>query len=136
MKVAFVNSMRSLGGGERWITEVSDGLSERGHDVAIAARGGSRLAEWASDRGHSLLELPMRGDLDVVSILRLAAWLRTGGRNLVSVSVARAVRIGAVAARLAGVRAVVERRGLLFPLKRSAANRFIYARCVTRVIAN
>ena len=34
------------------------------------------------------------------------------------------------------MRAVVERRGLLFPLRPSAFNRFIYGRLVSRVIAN
>ena len=136
MRVAFVNSMRSMGGGERWLMETAGGLRERGHRVAIAARAGSALADRAGCAGHVVLTLPMRGDLDIESILRLARWLRRLDTEVVSVNIERAVRIGCAAARLAGVRAVVERRGLDFRVRPTALNRFVYARCLSRVIAN
>ena len=64
MRVAFVNSMRSMGGGERWLLETADGLRRRGHGVAVAARAGGALAAAAAESGYELLSLPMRGDLD------------------------------------------------------------------------
>jgi glycosyltransferase involved in cell wall biosynthesis len=136
MRVLFVNSLRTVGGGERWLLEVSSALAGRGHQVAFAVREGGELSRLLGSTGMSALEVPMRGDGDVTSILRLSRWAREFRAELVSVNVQRAVRIGAPAARAAGVRAVVERRGLLFPLKPSAYNRFVYRRLVGRVIAN
>jgi glycosyltransferase involved in cell wall biosynthesis len=136
MRVLFVNSLRAIGGGERWLLEVSSGLSDRGHETAFAVRKGSELARALRADGSRLLELPMSGDGDVASVVRLSRWMRTTGSEVVSVNVQRAVRMGAPAARLAGVRPVVERRGLLFPLKTTALNRFVYSRLVSRVIAN
>jgi len=136
LKIVFVNSMRTLGGGERWLLEAAEGLKLRGHETAVAARKGSVLGSRAAQDGHRALELPMRGDLDVDSILRLARWFRTLESELVCVSVQRAVRIGAAAARLAGTAAVVERRGLILPLPGSLVNRLVYGRGVTAVIAN
>ena len=136
MRILFVNSLRTIGGGERWLLEVDEGLCARGHRTAFAVRQGGELGRLLREKGSTVLELPMRGDGDVPSIVGLSRWIREIGIDLVSVNVQRAVRIGAPAARAAGVRAVVERRGLLFPLKPSALNRFIYGRLVSRVIAN
>jgi glycosyltransferase involved in cell wall biosynthesis len=136
MRIMFVNSLRGIGGGERWLFEVNEGLAARGHDTAFAVRAGSELARRLRDEGAPTLELQMSGDGDVRSIVGLSRWVRKFGADLVSVNVQRAVRIGAPAARAAGVGAVVERRGLLFPLRPTAFNRFIYGRLVSRVIAN
>ena len=131
-----MNSLRTFGGGERWLLEAAEGLVSRGHTVTVAARVESALASRARECGYDRLELPMRGDGDPISIFRLASWFRSTRTDVASVNVQRAVRIGAIAARMAGVPGVVERRGLLFPVKPSALNRFTYRRLVTRVIAN
>ena len=136
MRILFINSLRKVGGGERWLLEVSEALALRGHETAFAVREGGDLGRMVRSDGRRVLELPMRGDGDVQSMVRLARWTREFGAELVSVNVQRAVRIGAPAARAAGVRAVVERRGLLFPLRPTALNRFVYGRLVSRVIAN
>ena len=136
MRLLFVNSMRSIGGGEQWLLEAAGGLAARGHDVSVAARPGSALAARSREDGHGLLELPMRGDADVASILRLSRWIRRHGTDVLSVNVQRAVRIGCAAALLSGRPPVVERRGLSFPVRPTALNRAIYGRCVSHVIAN
>jgi glycosyltransferase involved in cell wall biosynthesis len=136
VRVLFVNSMRSLGGGEQWLLEVAAGLAARGHDIAVAARPGSALAARSREDGHGVLELPMRGDADVDSIARLARWIRRHGVDVMSVNVQRAVRVGCAAALLAGRPPVVERRGLSFPVRPTALNRLIYGRCVSHVVAN
>lgn len=136
MRIMFVNSMRSIGGGERWLLEAADGLTRRGHDVAFTLRTGGELAGAVRELGAPVSEAPMRGDLDVSSIRRMARWIRSFDADLVSVNVQRAVRVGGLAARAAGVRPIVERRGLLFPLRPSLRNRFVYSNLVSRVIAN
>ena len=136
MRICFVNSLRTFGGGERWLLEAAAGLASRGHTITVVARAESALATRARRAGYDTLELPMRGDGDPTSILPLASWFRSTRCDIASVNVQRAVRVGVVAARIARVPGVVERRGLLFPVKPSALNRFMYRRLVTRVIAN
>lgn len=136
MRIVFVNSMRALGGGERWVLEAAEGLRARGHDVSVAARARGALAARARDAGHAVLELPMSGDLDVVSWGRLARWMRRRRVELACAGIERAVRIACAAAKLAGVRAVIERRGLALPVRHTALNRAVYGACVRRVIVN
>ncbi len=136
MRVLFINSMRAFGGGEQWLLEVADGLVARGHEASIAARRGSALSTLGRKHGHPVFEFPMRGDADLESIVGITTLMKRGGFDVVSVNVQRAVRLGAVAAYFAGIRAVVERRGLLFRLKNTGRNRFIYKRLVSRVVVN
>jgi glycosyltransferase involved in cell wall biosynthesis len=131
-----VNSMRAFGGGERWVLEAADGLRARKHEVSIAARAQGALAGRARAAGHAVLELPMSGDLDLASWVRLAAWMRRRRIELACVGIQRAVRIACAAAKLARVRTVVERRGLALPVRRTALNRAVYGSCVTRVVVN
>lgn len=136
MRVAIVNSLKAFGGGEHWVLQVAGGLRRRGHDVAVVARAGSRLLDRAGDEGHTTLALPMRSDFDPASIVRLASWLAGRRVDLVAAIVERAVRIGAIGARLAGIRAVVERKGLELPLKATRRHRWVHARLVSHLIVN
>jgi glycosyltransferase involved in cell wall biosynthesis len=136
LRIVFVNSMRAFGGGERWVLEAAEGLRARGHDVSVAARAKGALAGRARAAGHAVLELPMSGDLDVVSAGRLAVWMRRRRVELVCAGIQRAVRVSCAAAKLARVRAVVERRGLALPVRHTALNRAVYGSCVTRVVVN
>jgi glycosyltransferase involved in cell wall biosynthesis len=136
VRLAFVNSMRGFGGGERWVLEAAEGLRARGHEVSVAARAGGALAGRALAAGHTVLELPMSGDLDVPSSVGLALWMRRRRVELACAGIQRAVRLSCAAAKLARVRAVVERRGLALPVRRTALNRAVYRSCVTRVVVN
>lgn len=136
MRLILANSMRAMGGGERWLLESASGLAARGHEIGIAARTGSALARRARSAGHDVLELAMRGDGDCVSVMRLARWMRERRAELLNVNVQRAVRIGCAAAALAGVSSVVERRGLELTVRRSLINRAIYGHCLSHVVAN
>ena len=93
MRILFVNSLRSIGGGERWLMEVDAGLNARGHRTAFAVRQGGELGRLLRERGAAVLELPMRGDGDIPSIVALSRWIREIGVDVVSVNVQRAVRI-------------------------------------------
>lgn len=136
MRVAFVNSMRSMGGGETWLLEAARGLRARGHEPAVVVRSGAELGVAASKEGHEVVEMPMKSDFDPASVLRLSAWLRKFRPDVVSVNIQRAVRIGCAAAKLAGVRGIVERRGLNFDVRSTSVNRWVYGRCLSLVIAN
>jgi glycosyltransferase involved in cell wall biosynthesis len=136
VRVLLVNSMRAFGGGERWALEAASGLAARGHEVALAVRRGSELGARAGRMGLPCRAFAMRGDVDPGSIVGLARWARSLRPDVLSVNIERAVRLGCAAARLAGVRGVVERRGLLLPIEPSVVDRLVYARCVTHLIAN
>src|SRR5947199_96323 len=90
MKILFANSMKGLGGGERWLLDTATGMRARGHAVWVAARRGAPARLVARHRLQLLYNgirpatLPDRaasraalgaapGDALVVCVARLAA---------------------------------------------------------------
>lgn len=135
LRLLIVNSIRAYGGGEKWALETARGLSARGHHVAFACREGSELAERGQSEGLQAFLAPMPNDISLPAILRLARLFRSWRPDVLLCCNQRALRLGAPAARLAGVRRVVMRDGLMGSLSGSSYNRWI-ARLVDGFVVN
>ncbi|HUR28639.1 MAG TPA: glycosyltransferase family 4 protein, partial [Planctomycetota bacterium] len=125
----------SWGGGEKWCVEAASALRMRGHRVAIACAEGSALQERAVAEKLDAWPLPLGVWRAPRAALLLARRLREERIELVVANVGRDVRLGAFACARSGAK-LLQRRGIARPLKRDPLNRWIYRRCVRRVIAN
>jgi glycosyltransferase involved in cell wall biosynthesis len=109
MRIAHIEAGRHLYGGAVQVRCLADGLTRRGVDNAVLCATGSELA-GACDAAQ-VVELPMRGDLDVASLPRLVRELKRLQPDLVHVHSRRGADLyGGAAAVLAGIPAVVTRR--------------------------
>jgi glycosyltransferase involved in cell wall biosynthesis len=118
MKILQICSARELGGGERHLADLANGLARRAHDVYAALIPASPLlAELSSVPPQNIVELPMRNSLNVASALKLARFVRQNEIEIVHAHVARDYPLAALAARRAGARLVLTRH-VLFPLNR------------------
>jgi glycosyltransferase involved in cell wall biosynthesis len=118
MKVLQICSARQLGGGEKHLADLTNGLVRRGHDVYAALIPRSPLmAELSSVPKQNIVELPMRNSLNVGSALKLARFVRRHQIEIVHAHVARDYPLAALAARRARVPLVLTRH-VLFPLHR------------------
>jgi glycosyltransferase involved in cell wall biosynthesis len=135
LRLIIANSIRAYGGGEKWALDTGRGLSERGHQIAFACREGSELAERARAAGLTAFHSPMPNDLSPGAILGLARLLRSWRPDVLLCCNQRALRLGAPAARLARVRRVVMRDGLIGSLTGTGYNRWI-ARLVDGFVVN
>jgi glycosyltransferase involved in cell wall biosynthesis len=132
MKILQICSARQLGGGEKHLADLANGLARRGHAVYAALMPSSPLlAELESVPEQNVVELPMRNSLNVASALKLARFVRQHQIEIVHAHVARDYPLAALAARRAGARLVLTRH-VLFPLNRIHK---ITLRRTTRVIA-
>jgi len=87
------------------------GLIARGHRCTLVCPDGSDIAAAARPLGLTVQGMAMGGDLDIGFTWRLARWLRRIEPDLVHVHSRRgADTFGGIAARLAGVPAVLSRR--------------------------
>ena len=109
-----------VGGGPAGM-EVARRLSLRGHRVTLLCPPGSRSESEAAERGIPVHAIRMRNGLDLPAVARLARWLRRERPDLVHLHTGRAVWLGALAARLAGVAALATRR-MDRPLSRGPRN--------------
>ncbi len=118
MKILQICSARELGGGEKHLADLTNGLLGRGHEVFAAVIPDSPLkAELSAVPARRILELPLRNSLNVDSALKLARFVRQNQIDIVHAHVARDYPLAASVARRAGARLVLTRH-VLFPLSR------------------
>jgi len=118
MKILQICSARQVGGGEKHLADLANGLTRRGHDVYAALIPASQLLnELLTVPKQNIVELPMRNSLNVASALKLARFVRQNEIEIVHGHVARDYPLAALAARRAGARLVLTRH-VLFPLNR------------------
>lgn len=105
MRVLHVITGLEAGGAEQWLRLL---LRHSAADAdAVALTNAGVLAEAIRGDGVRVTDLGMRGNRDVGAVPRLVGHVRRGRYDLVHTHLYRAQVYGALAARLAGVRAVV-----------------------------
>jgi glycosyltransferase involved in cell wall biosynthesis len=110
VKVLHVESGRHLYGGARQVLYILEGLARRGVENVLACPDGAHIAEPARAVA-AVVEMPMKGDLDVGLVGRLKRLIRQHQPDLVHIHSRRGADVwGGVAAKLAGVPAVISRR--------------------------
>ncbi len=133
MRILQICSARTLGGGERHLADLANGLARRGHEVYAALVPNSALQnELAELPAENIIELPLRNSLDVASALKLAQLVRRHQIEIVHAHLARDYPLAAFAARRASGAWLILTRHVLFPLSR--VHRVLLRR-VARVIA-
>ncbi|MCI0694915.1 glycosyltransferase family 4 protein [candidate division KSB1 bacterium] len=136
MRILFINSIQMFGGGEVWMLRTLRALQERGHQVWLCCRPGTELAKRAVAQGVPVKLLAFRGDFDPITIARLAWFMKQERIEVVLTNMDKELRLGGIAAKIAGVQAVIPRRGIDYPLKNRWRYRLAYNVLATRVIAN
>ena len=118
MKILQVCSARLIGGGERYLADLSNSLASRGHDVFVALAPDAPLTkELSGVPKENILFSRMRNALDVFSAFELADFARRNQIEIIHAHLARDYPLAALAARLAKKPFVLTRH-VLFPLKR------------------
>jgi len=137
--ICFFNSNKVWGGGEKWHHDFALLMRDRGYPVHVVTNAQSELYErLRGEPGIKLFKTSV-GNLTFLNPLALGRLVRHFRREKVDTVVMALpsdVKTGGVAARLAGVRQIIYRRGLAAPVKNSAMNRFLFGRVVTKLITN
>ena len=111
MRLAFINSVRSWGGGEKWHVDTAAALRERGHDVHLYCRS-VVVAAHARQAGVPVTRLPFLHDRDPVTIGALAAAFAIHRPDAVIFNGHREALVGGTAAQLARVPVRLYRLGI------------------------
>lgn len=117
MRVLHTESSRGWGGQENRTLQEALQLRHRGVDLAFACQPDSQLAARAQQNGFSVTTLPMRNNLDMPAVARLAAAIRRHGADIVNTHSGRDTFLAGLAARLMRRRPLVVRtRHLILPI--------------------
>ena len=132
MKILQISSASSFGGGERYVTDLTNSLIARGHDLYLAVRPQSPLPRHVQLPPEKILTLPLRNALDVPSAHELDRYVRRHRIEIVHAHMARDYSLAAYATRRNRETKFVATRHVLFQLNR--LHRHTLAR-TTKVIA-
>jgi glycosyltransferase involved in cell wall biosynthesis len=137
--LCFLNTTRFWGGGEKWHFETACFMAERGHHVLFIVHPQGELHRRLMDKGGIEVVPVSVSNVSFLNIFKLQKLIRLFRSEKIQTVVFNGssdVKLGAPAAKLAGVPAIVYRRGLAVPVKNSPLNRFLYGRLVTHFLTN
>ena len=137
-KICFFNTAKVWGGGEKWHLEISKYLHEQGHEVLVICSMNSDLHKKLQKTNvkHIALDIGKFSYLNPYKIKALSRLFVEERVGTVVINLSSDVKIAAHAAKKAGVKRVIYRRGSSIPLKNSFYNRFIFKHWITEVLAN
>lgn len=118
MKILQVSSAQAFGGGERHLVDLARSLTDRGHEVHVAARSNSQLLDELDLPPGRIVTLPMRNALDAKSAAALARLVRNENIEIVHAHMARDYPLTAYAVRRNPHARLIVTRHVLFPLNR------------------
>lgn len=121
-------------GGEKWMINAAAGLMERGHDVHCIGKPDALWLKGAADRSLAVHPFPIHGDFDPLLILKLRHFFIEHKTRLLCCNFEKDVRLGGVAARLAGVPCIFVRKGLTLIFDKPLY-RFTYRNIVDHIIS-
>jgi len=110
MTVVHVNTEWAWGGGEVQTCCLIRGLEALGIENVLVAQPGSQIALQMTDEGAKVAPLRMRGECDVLAIVRLSSMLRQMNPDVLHLHTSHAHTLGWLAGRLAHVKRIVVTR--------------------------
>ena len=137
-RICFVNTTPFWGGGEKWHLEAARSFRSRGHRVLVVGSPGSPLVTRAREAGIETAEVALgnRSWLNPLKHRRLRRLFAEHRVETVVFNGPADIKTGGPAARAAGVRQRVYRRGMGLPVRAHWLNRHLFTRVLTHVVAN
>lgn len=119
LKILQISSAQTLGGGERHLADLVNGLAGRGHEVYLALRPKSPLlSELKKVARENVTTLPLRNSLDAKSARELSKLVRRHKIQVVHAHMARDYPLAAYAVRQNKDARLIVTRHVLFRLNR------------------
>jgi len=136
MNILFLDSVdkTTFGGYQNWISLVSKGLCDRGHNVYAAGRPNSEYLRRVGEVNKKIDKFPLdiSGDFNPFTILKIKRFLDQENIDLIVCDFNKDVRLGGIAAKLNGETRVLWRLGLDIT-KDNFIHRFLTPRLIDAV---
>lgn len=137
-RVCFFNSIKFWGGGEKLHLEYAIEFKKKNYDVVLLSHPKATITHKAK-----MLKLKTQsivvGSLSFLNpfkIIKLLLFFRAQKIDTLIFSTSQDMKLGGIAAKLAGVKQIVYLRGLAVPVKDNLINRALFKHTLTHIVAN
>ncbi|MBK8465436.1 MAG: glycosyltransferase family 4 protein [Chloracidobacterium sp.] len=118
MRILYVSSAKTFGGGERHLVDLSREMASRGHEIFVALRPTN---QWQSRLDflppENFLHVSIRNSFGMFSAKRIARFIEKNKIEILHAHVARDYLAASIACRVVGNAKLVLTRHVMFPLK-------------------
>lgn len=139
MKIAFFNSTKFWGGGEKWHFETAVTFSELNYEVYFFGNPKGKIYDKIKSQNNIRfipVNLSNLSFLNPFKVNRLAKILKKEKIQTLIINHPGDLKIAANAAHKVGVKRIIYRRGSAIPIKNKFLNRYIFKNWVTDILAN
>jgi len=136
--VCFFNSTPAWGGGEKWHFEFSSGLYRKGHPILVFTSSSGELRRRVEETGMPSygIRVANLSFLNPIKILRIARILKKEKVSLIIMNLSADMKVAGLAAKIAGVKRIIYRRGSAIPIRNNLINRFLFRKVLDEILAN
>ena len=136
--ICFFNSNKAWGGGEKWHLTTCKEFQRRGFNTILVANEHSKIAQQGVEEGQNVYRFKVGNlsFLNPIKILVFFIFFRSKRVDAVIMNLPSDLKIAGIAAKLAGVKKIIYRRGMPHPLRNTFLNRFLFTKILTHVVVN
>jgi glycosyltransferase involved in cell wall biosynthesis len=136
--ICFFNSNKAWGGGEKWHLTTAAEFQSRGHNIFLVANTHSQLRIKGTNQRIPTYAFSI-GNLSFLNpfkVLVLMLFFRVKKIETIILNLPADLKVAGLAAKLAGVKKIIYRRGMPHPLRGGFLNRFYFTKILTHIIVN
>lgn len=136
--ICLFNSEKAWGGGEKWHLETSVYLKQKKYNVIVYCQKGSELHKRLEKKGVEirLISISNLSFLNPFKIVQLLLFFLKDKPNTVIYNISKDIKVGALAAKLAGVKMIIYRRGSAIPIRNNFLNRWYFKNIISKILVN
>lgn len=136
--IVFFNSNKAWGGGEKWHLSTCKEFQRRGYKTILVTNIASEIAKKGIQEGQNVYMFRI-GNLSFLNPIKLFVFFlffKLKGIDAVLLNLPSDLKVAGIAAKLAGVKKIIYRRGMPHPLRNTFLNRFLFTKVLTHVVVN
>lgn len=136
--ICFFNSNRAWGGGEKWHYSTAMELQRRGYKTILVTNSQAELRNKGVKDGLNVYSFSINNlsFLNPIKILTLFLFFKSKNFDTIIMNLPADLKSAGIAAKLAGVKNIMYRRGMPHALRNTWLNRFLFQKILTKVIVN
>jgi len=136
--ICFINSSKSWGGGEKWHYDIATNLNKNDLNIFVITNKKSELYFKLKKENIKVFPIKISNTsfLSPFKIFNVTRILKKENTTTIIINLPADLKVAAPAAKMAGVKKIIYRRGSAIPVKNKLSNRILFKFFIDEIIAN